>query len=304
MSGLPVVFFDTSLPDAYRDLVEGRLEVVGPDSGLERAVAVIAGARVRWDAAMLAGGPSVRVVSRTGIGYDNIDLDAARERGVTVCNAPEAPSVSTAEHTVALMMAATKRLRTTTAIADRGEKAPSVGIALELDGCRLGLVGLGRIARRVAAVGHALGMEVIAHDPFIDAADSDGVRLVDLDEVFSTADVVSLHAPGGEATRHLVDAARLATMRPGAVLVNCARGSLVDQDALLGALESGQLGGAALDVTEPEPLPAGHPLLGREDVVVTPHVASSTAAGRRRLYEHAIDNALAVLEGRPATIVS
>lgn len=304
MSGLPVVFFDTPLPDAYRDLVEGRLEVVGPDSGLEGAIAVIAGARVRWDAAMLAGGPSVRVVSRTGIGYDNIDLDAARERGVTVCNAPEAPSVSTAEHTVALMMAATKRLRTTTAIADRGEKAPSVGIALELDGCRLGLVGLGRIARRVAAVGHALGMEVIAHDPFIDAADSDGVRLVDLDEVFSTADVVSLHAPGGEATRHLVDAARLATMRPGAVLVNCARGSLVDQDALLGALESGQLGGAALDVTEPEPLPAGHPLLGREDVVVTPHVASSTAAGRRRLYEHAIDNALAVLEGRPATIVS
>ena len=304
MSGLPVVFFDTPLPDAYRDLVEGRLEVVGPDSGLERAIAVIAGARVRWDAAMLAGGPSVRVVSRTGIGYDNIDLDAARERGVTVCNAPEAPSVSTAEHTVALMMAATKRLRTTTAIADRGEKAPSVGIALELDGCRLGLVGLGRIARRVAAVGHALGMEVIAHDPFIDAADSDGVRLVDLDEVFSTADVVSLHAPGGEATRHLVDAARLATMRPGAVLVNCARGSLVDQDALLGALESGQLGGAALDVTEPEPLPAGHPLLGREDVVVTPHVASSTAAGRRRLYEHAIDNVLAVLEGRPATIVS
>ncbi len=304
MSGLPVVFFDTPLPDAYRDLVEGRLEVVGPDSGLERAIAVIAGARVRWDAAMLAGGPSVRVVSRTGIGYDNIDLDAARERGVTVCNAPEAPSVSTAEHTVALMMAATKRLRTTTAIADRGEKAPSVGIALELDGCRLGLVGLGRIARRVAAVGHALGMEVIAHDPFIDAADSDGVRLVDLDEVFSTADVVSLHAPGGEATRHLVDAARLATMRPGAVLVNCARGSLVDQDALLGALESGQLGGAALDVTEPEPLPAGHPLLGREDVVVTPHVASSTAAGRRRLYEHAIDNALAVLEARPATIVS
>ncbi len=304
MSGLPVVFFDTPLPDAYRDLVEGRLEVVGPDSGLERAIAVIAGARVRWDAAMLAGGPSVRVVSRTGIGYDNIELDAARERVVTVCNAPEAPSVSTAEHTVALMMAATKRLRTTTAIADRGEKAPSVGIALELDGCRLGLVGLGRIARRVAAVGHALGMEVIAHDPFIDAADSDGVRLVDLDEVFSTADVVSLHAPGGEATRHLVDAARLATMRPGAVLVNCARGSLVDQDALLGALESGQLGGAALDVTEPEPLPAGHPLLGREDVVVTPHVASSTAAGRRRLYEHAIDNALAVLEARPATIVS
>jgi D-3-phosphoglycerate dehydrogenase len=147
-------------------------------------------------------------------------------------------------------------------------------------------------------------MEVVAHDPFIDAEMVDGVRLVGLDEVFSDSDVVSLHAPGGEATRHLVDAGRLASMRRGAYLVNCARGSLVDQEALLAALDSGQLAGAALDVTEPEPLPAGHPLLGREDVLVTPHVASSTAAGRRRLYEHAIDNALAVLEGRPATTVT
>jgi len=299
-----VVYFDTPLPDAYRDLVDGRLEVVGPDTGLEAAVAVIAGARVQWNGELLDQAPEVRVVSRTGIGYDNVDVAAAAERGVVVCNAPEAPSVSTAEHTVALLMAVTKHLRTTTAIADRGEKAPSIGIALELDGRRLGLVGLGRIARRVAAAATALGMEVIAHDPFIQADSVDGVRLVSLDEVFSESDVVSLHAPGGEATKHLVDASRLAAMRPGAYLVNCARGSLVDQEALLDALDSGQLAGAALDVTEPEPLPEGHPLLGREDVLVTPHVASSTAAGRRRLYEHAIDNALAVLEGRPATTVT
>ncbi|NDH88605.1 MAG: hypothetical protein EBY61_08325, partial [Actinobacteria bacterium] len=272
--------------------VPGRLEVVGPDTGLEAAVAVIAGARVQWNGELLDQAPEVRVVSRTGIGYDNVDVSAAAERGVVVCNAPKAPSVSTAEHTVALLMAVTKHLRTTTAIADRGEKAPSVGIALELDGRRLGLVGLGRIARRVAAAATALGMEVIAHDPFIQADSVDGVRLVSLDEVFSESDVVSLHAPGGEATKHLVDASRLAAMRPGAYLVNCARGSLVDQEALLAALDSGQLAGAALDVTEPEPLPEGHPLLGREDVLVTPHVASSTAAGRRRLYEHAIDNAL------------
>ena len=299
-----MVYFDTPLPDAYRDLVDGRLEVVGPDTGLEAAVAVIAGARVQWNGELLDQAPEVRVVSRTGIGYDNVDVAAAAERGVVVCNAPEAPSVSTAEHTVALLMAVTKHLRTTTAIADRGEKAPSVGIALELDGRRLGLVGLGRIARRVAAAATALGMEVIAHDPFIQADSVDGVRLVSLDEVFSESAVVSLHAPGGEATKHLVDASRLAAMRPGAYLVNCARGSLVDQEALLAALDSGQLAGAALDVTEPEPLPEGHPLLGREDVLVTPHVASSTAAGRRRLYEHAIDNALAVLEGRPATTVT
>ena len=299
-----MVYFDTPLPDAYRDLVDGRLEVVGPDTGLEAAVAVIAGARVQWNGELLDQAPEVRVVSRTGIGYDNVDVAAAAERGVVVCNAPEAPSVSTAEHTVALLMAVTKHLRTTTAIADRGEKAPSIGIALELDGRRLGLVGLGRIARRVAAAATALGMEVIAHDPFIQADSVDGVRLVSLDEVFSESDVVSLHAPGGEATKHLVDASRLAAMRPGAYLVNCARGSLVDQEALLAALDSGQLAGAALDVTEPEPLPEGHPLLGREDVLVTPHVASSTAAGRRRLYAHAIDNALAVLEGRPATTVT
>lgn len=299
-----MVYFDTPLPDAYRDLVDGRLEVVGPDTGLEAAVAVIAGARVQWNGELLDQAPEVRVVSRTGIGYDNVDVAAAAERGVVVCNAPEAPSVSTAEHTVALLMAVTKHLRTTTAIADRGEKAPSIGIALELDGRRLGLVGLGRIARRVAAAATALGMEVIAHDPFIQADSVDGVRLVSLDEVFSESDVVSLHAPGGEATKHLVDASRLAAMRPGAYLVNCARGSLVDQEALLAALDSGQLAGAALDVTEPEPLPEGHPLLVREDVLVTPHVASSTAAGRRRLYEHAIDNALAVLEGRPATTVT
>lgn len=299
-----MVYFDTPLPDAYRDLVDGRLEAVGPDTGLEAAVAVIAGARVQWNGELLDQAPEVRVVSRTGIGYDNVDVAAAAERGVVVCNAPEAPSVSTAEHTVALLMAVTKHLRTTTAIADRGEKAPSIGIALELDGRRLGLVGLGRIARRVAAAATALGMEVIAHDPFIQADSVDGVRLVSLDEVFSESDVVSLHAPGGEATKHLVDASRLAAMRPGAYLVNCARGSLVDQEALLAALDSGQLAGAALDVTEPEPLPEGHPLLGREDVLVTPHVASSTAAGRRRLYEHAIDNALAVLEGRPATTVT
>lgn len=299
-----MVYFDTPLPDAYRDLVDGRLEVVGPDTGLEAAVAVIAGARVQWNGELLDQAPGVKVVSRTGIGYDNVDVAAAAERGVAVCNAPEAPSVSTAEHTMALIMAVTKHLRTTTAIADRGEKAPSVGIALELDGRRLGLVGLGRIARRVAAAATALGMEVIAHDPFIQTDSVDGVRLVGLDEVFSESDVVSLHAPGGEATRHLVDAGRLASMRPGAYLVNCARGSLVDQEALLAALDSGQLAGAALDVTEPEPLPEGHPLLGREDVLVTPHVASSTAAGRRRLYEHAIDNALAVLAGRPATTVT
>jgi len=149
-----------------------------------------------------------------------------------------------------------------------------------------------------------LGMNVVAHDPGLSSSSVDGVRLVNLDELFRTAHVVSLHAPSTPTTRHLIDAATIQTMRRGVYIVNCARGPLIDQEALLAALEAGQVAGAGLDVTEPEPLPVGHPLLGRPDVIITPHIASSTAAGRRRLFEHAVDNALAVLAGRPASVVS
>ena len=114
---------------------------------------------------------------------------------------------------------------------------------------------------------------------------------------------MSLHAPATEASYHLIGAATLAAMKPGAYLVNCARGGLVDQNSLLAALDEGRLAGAGLDVTEPEPLPTGHPLLGHPKVIVTPHIASSTRAGRRRLFEHAVENALAVLDGRPATLI-
>jgi D-3-phosphoglycerate dehydrogenase / 2-oxoglutarate reductase len=300
---LPVLYFDSALPELYADLVVGRARVVGPDTGLDEAEAVIAGARLAWNAPRIAGAPRLRVISRLGIGYDNVDVAAAASAEVVVCNAPMAPTVSTAEHAVALLLAVTKRLPEQIAWARAGEAATGTGRALELDGQVLGLVGFGRIALRVAAALQGLGMSVIAYDPFVVESPVPGVQLTDLDSVFSDADIVSLHCPSTNDTRHLVNAGRLATMKRGAYLVNCARGSLVDQDALLGALDRGHLAGAALDVTDPEPLPRGHPLLGRDDVIVTPHVASSTTAGRRRLYEHAIDNALAVLEGRPATIV-
>jgi D-3-phosphoglycerate dehydrogenase / 2-oxoglutarate reductase len=300
---LPVLFFDSALPEPYVDLVAGRARAVGPDTGLDEADAVIAGARLAWDAARIAGAPRVRVISRIGVGYDNVDVVAAASAKVVVCNAPMAPTVSTAEHTVALVLAVTKHLPEQLAWARAGRAATGTGRALELDGSVLGLIGFGRIARRVAAAAQGLGMRVIAYDPLLLDSSDPTVQLTDLDSVFANADVVSLHCPATDATRHMVDARRIATMKRGAYFVNCARGSLVDQDALLGALERGHLAGAALDVTDPEPLPSGHPLLARDDVIVTPHVASSTIAGRRRLYEHAIENALAVLEGRPATIV-
>ena len=301
---LPVLFFEAALADEYLDLIAGRATAVGPDrSELAGADGVIA-AGGRWDAATLAGAPRVRVVSRSGVGYDSVDVPSLRAAGIEACYAPDAPTVSTAEHAVALMMAITKDLPAVQARSNAGLGGFAAPRSLELAASTLGLVGFGRIARRVAVAGAALGMRVIAHDPYL-AADAavDGVSLVPLATLLAESDVVSLHAPATEASYHLIGATTLATMKPGAYLVNCARGGLVDQDALLAALDNGHLAGAGLDVTEPEPLPAGHPLLDHPKVIVTPHIASSTRAGRRRLFEHAIDNALAVLDGRPATLI-
>ncbi len=146
-------------------------------------------------------------------------------------------------------------------------------------------------------------MRVIAFDPFVVGGTVAGVSMVDLPLLLASSDVISLHAPASHDTHHLIGPTALAAMKPGSYLVNCARGSLVDQEALLAALDAGRLAGAGLDVTDPEPLPAGHPLLVHPNVLVTPHMASSTVAGRRRLYEHGIGNALAVIHGRPATVV-
>ena len=303
---LPVMFVDHPFPEQYQDLVDGRVEVVGSgtDDGLDRAVAVLCGAARPWDGAACRLAPRLRVISRVGVGYDNVDVDEAAAAGVVVCNTPQAPAVSTAEHTMALLLAVTKHLPHHLDRARHGLKGEPVGRALELDGRVLGLVGIGRIASRVAVAAQGLGMRVIATDPGVDASPVPGVDLVDLDELLAASDVVSLHAPALPSTNRMIDADALDRMQPGAYLVNCARGSLVDHDALLAALDAGQLAGAGLDVTDPEPLPAGHPLLDRHDVVVTPHCASASVAGRRRLYEHSIENVLAVLEGRPASIVA
>jgi phosphoglycerate dehydrogenase-like enzyme len=303
-SSLPVLFFDRELPEQFRDLVEGRALAVGPlDDDLAAADGVIAGMRI-WDAAAMAKGPRLRVISRTGVGYDTVDVTAATAAGIAVCYAPQAPTVSTAEHTIALLMAVTKGLYAMHARAVQGQSG-GAATALELDGRTLGLLGFGRIARRVATVGTALGMSVIAHDPLVAsvADDPTSVTMVTLDDLWTQSDIISLHAPATDATRHIVDARSLAMMRPGSYLINCARGALVDHAALLNALNSGQLAGAGLDVTEPEPLPVGHPLLNHPLALVTPHIASGTVAGRRRLYEHAIHHALATLAGTSTSVV-
>jgi phosphoglycerate dehydrogenase-like enzyme len=304
-SDLPLLFVDHPFPDVYRDLVDGRAEVVGSgsDDGLDRAHAILAGGVRPWNADAFALAPHCRVISRVGVGYDNVTVADAIAAGIVVCNTPMAPMVSTAEHTLALLFAVTKHLPHHVARAQQGLKGEPVGRALELDGRTLGLVGIGRIATRVAIAAQALGMRVLAADPGVASSPLPGVELVTFDQLLAESDVVSLHAPALPSTRQMINADTLSRMQPGAFLVNCARGVLVDHDALLAAIDSGHLAGAGLDVTDPEPLPAGHPLLDRPNVVVTPHIASATVAGRRRLYEHSVENALAVLDGRPADVV-
>lgn len=302
---LPLLFVDHPFPEVYLDLVDGRATVVGngTDDGLDRADAILASAVRPWNAAAFALAPTCKVISRVGVGYDNVSVADATAAGIVVCNTPIAPMVSTAEHTLALMFAVTKHLPHHIARAKQGLKGEPVGRALELDGMTLGLVGIGRIASRVAVAAQALGMRVIACDPGVTESPVAGCELADVDRVLAEADVLSLHAPALPSTRQMINAASLAKMKPGAYFVNCARGTLVDHDALLAAIDSGHLAGAGLDVTDPEPLPEGHPLLDRPNVVITPHIASASVAGRRRLYEHSIENALAVLDGRPADVV-
>ncbi|MGH9270132.1 MAG: NAD(P)-dependent oxidoreductase, partial [Ilumatobacteraceae bacterium] len=182
---LPVVFVDHPFPDAYRDLVDGRAQVVGPDDGLASAEALLVGAARRWDAAAFAFAPRARVISRVGVGYDNVDVADATAAGVTVCNTPLAPTVSTAEHTMALILAVTKHLPEQVARARQGLRAIPVGRALELDTGTLGLIGIGRIASRVAVAAHGLGMQVLATDPLVTEPPVPGVELVPLDELLA-----------------------------------------------------------------------------------------------------------------------
>ena len=268
------------------------------NDGPSGAEAVVVGSGENWGGAACRRLLELKVVARRGIGFDNVDVAACAAHGVAACNAPDAPTVSTAEHALTLLLAVSKRLKAAERRLREGGgvvgTAAGVG-ALELDGRTLGLVGCGRIGRRLGGYAEALGMRVLAHDPYLEAAPVG--RLVDLEEIWATADVVSLHAPATPRTRHLVNSDSLAAMRSGVVIVNCARGSLVDHDALLASLESGHVAGAGLDVTDPEPLPADHPLLHRDDVLVTPHVASATTVGESRLVSQALAQALEWLRG-------
>jgi D-3-phosphoglycerate dehydrogenase len=311
------IWSERAIPGDVSTSIAGIAEVLGPgtatpndlSAAIGTAEAAIASALMTYDASIMDRAPGLRVIARTGIGTDNIDVSAATDRGIAVCNTPDAPTRSTAEHTITLMLAVAKRVvNAQTALRSGGRDFFASHQGLELAGRTLGLVGMGRIGRAVAGMAGGLDMSVISYDPFVDpeSVSGSGILLVEtLETLVEEADVVSLHVPLTNETYHLIDGPIIERMRPNAILVNTARGGLIDHAALLDALESGKLFGAGLDVTDPEPLPPDHPLLTNSHAVVTPHVAAATFEAKARLYESAVDQALRVLRGqRPDHLVN
>lgn len=264
--------------------------------------ALIVRSQVQVDSAAIAAGARLKVVGRAGVGVDNIDVAAATSAGIAVVNAPTANTLAAAEHTMALMLALARRVAAADASVRGGEWRRADFMGTELGGKTLGILGLGRVGLAVADRARAFAMNLLGSDPLVsaEAAATYGVRLVDVDQLLADSDVVTLHVPLVAQTRGLLDAARLGRMKRGALLINVARGGVVDEAALAGALESGQLGGAAIDVFAHEPL-GDSPLLSAPNTVLTPHLGASTAEAQARASLEVVQGVLDVLAGRPAT---
>ena len=255
---------------------------------------------VDLSATAIASCPTLKVISKHGVGVSNIDVDAATHRGIPVYVTPGANAQSVAEMTLGLMFAAARRIAWMDAELHAGRWS-RVQDGIELHGKTLGLVGFGQIGQRVAAVCLALGMEVVAFDPGLKTSSNPAVRLVaSVDEILPLADVLSLHVPLNKHTRGMLGAEQLARLPRGAIVVNTARGEVIDEEALIAALRSGQLYAAGLDTMSVEPLPAGHALAALPNVVLAPHVGGSTPAALAGMARGAARNVLGWLQGQPA----
>ncbi len=254
--------------------------------------------------------PAVRFIALTATGYDCVDVEAARRLGILVANVPEYGTESVAQFVFALLLELCHHVATHDAAVHAGEwsSQPDFSIRktrlVELAGKTMGIVGYGRIGRRVGELALAFGMKVIAHASRPWTTGDRPARWCELDELFSVADVVSLHCPMGPKTAGLVDRHRLARMKPSAFLINTARGALVVESDLAEALAHGRLAGAAVDVTSTEPVRPENPLLSAPNCVITPHIAWATDEARRRLMEATIANVEAFVEGRPVNVVN
>lgn len=269
------------------------------------AVAIInSRSYVKWPEPVLAQLPDLKFITVCGIGTDAIDLAAARKRGITVSNLPGRTAPVVAEHAFGLMLAVAKRAAWYTDQLRQGRWVKKD--LLLLHGKTVGVIGAGPIAQRFASLCHGIGMKVIGwtFHPTAERARRTGIDFVSLDELLQRADVISLHLPLTDQSRRLIGRRELGMVKSGCVLINCGRGALVDEAALVDALNSGRLMGAGLDVYEQEPVPAGSPILKCEQVILTPHVADMTPEGLELLNEGVVENVLAFLDGKPQNVVN
>lgn len=242
------------------------------------------------DAALLERCPRLKAIANYAVGSDNINLAAATARGIQVGVTPDVLTDATADLAFALLLAAARNIEQAAAAARRGDWRtwePAGWLGADVAGATLGIIGFGRIGQAVARRGRGFDMEVLH------------TRETSVDELLERSDFVSLHSPLTPETHHLIDAAALKRMKPGAILINTARGPIVDQPALLQALDAGEIAAAALDVTDPEPPPPDDPILAHDKVLVVPHIGSATHTARAKMAELAVENLLAALEGRP-----
>ena len=255
------------------------------DAALPEAVALVVRSETKVTAAMIAKAPKLKVIGRAGMGVDTIDVEAASAKRIAVLTAPGANSNSVAEYTFALLLALCRKVPAASASVVAGKWDRKAFEGTELRGKTLGLIGLGRVGSLVASIASGFGMTVIGTDPVFtpDVAVALRVGLVSLDELLHRADVVSLHARLTPESKHLLNEARIRAMKPGVLIVNTARGALIDDAALVRALQDGHVAGAALDVYDPEPLPADSPLRGAPNILLSPHLAASAKEAQTRV---------------------
>jgi D-3-phosphoglycerate dehydrogenase len=298
----PVVFIPETIAECGIALLQPSCEIVS--HGMDNADAAIV-RLFEITAEQLASCDRLKVIAKHGVGVDNIDVAAATARKVPVVYTPTANANGVAEHALTLMLSLARHVFPSSQALREGrfkDRAQFQGV--ELAGKTLGVLGLGRIGRRVAEMArNGLAMNVLAYDPFV--KESDFALAPSLDAVLRAADFLTLHLPLTEETRHLLNAERLRILKPGCRIINTSRGAVIDESAMVEALQGGQVSGAALDVFEDEPLPADHPLCRAPNTLLTPHISSSTTESLERMACDAAQGVLDVLQGRqPAHVVN
>ena len=263
--------------------------------------ALIIRSQTKVTARVIQAANGLKIIARAGVGVDNVDLEAATKKGIIVVNSPEGNTEAAAELTVTMMLALCRQIPAANASLKAGKWERSKFTGVELLGKTLGVIGLGKIGSRVATVALALGMKIVAYDPFVseDAAKKQGFELASLDDVIAQADVITLHIPKTRDTANLINADRLRKMKKGVRIVNCARGGVIDEKALFDAIQSGHVAGAALDVFDKEP-PGENPLLTLPQVVATPHLGAATVEAQVNVATDVVEQVIDVLKGGSA----